>query len=221
MTVIRRELEKASLMIGALRQWKRGGKKYASQKSPIISNEPMGLPAAISQLTAFFVFDKRLNVANLEEERQEWQLSSQPGSHSRVRDWLRASHSSPWLNPYTGPWPDPLPAMAIICINSNMLGPYSIALTDCGSLVSCIKQKWQWREWPAPYGTELIEKWQPKLWLLLCIQYSLPWQKGQTFVPLLCFSSTAFSNLYKYNKVQASRYLEKCSLVKKTIQKQC
>lgn len=27
----------------------------------------MGLPAAISQLTAFFVFDKGLNVGNLEE----------------------------------------------------------------------------------------------------------------------------------------------------------
>lgn len=59
--------------MGTLRQWKRG-EKYASQKGPIISNEPMGLPAAISQLTAFFVFDKGLNVGNLEEGRQELQL---------------------------------------------------------------------------------------------------------------------------------------------------
>lgn len=39
------------------------------KKGPIISKEPMGLPAAISQLTVFFVFDKRLNVGNLEKGR--------------------------------------------------------------------------------------------------------------------------------------------------------
>lgn len=30
----------------------------------------MGLPAAIPQLTAFFVFDKGLNVSNLEEGQE-------------------------------------------------------------------------------------------------------------------------------------------------------
>lgn len=68
MTVITKELANDDGHIKTMRKEK---KKYASQKSPIISNEPMGLPVDISQLPAFFVFDKRLNVGNLEGGRKE------------------------------------------------------------------------------------------------------------------------------------------------------
>lgn len=67
MTMIRRERKEGLSDDGHIKTIKKR-RKICILKRP---NEPMGLPAAISELTAFLVLDKRLNSGNSKGRRHE------------------------------------------------------------------------------------------------------------------------------------------------------